>query len=53
MLVGICRIYFNIQYPSDVVSGYVFGGAWLSLNIIQLEIFRISKKIRSDNSLDG
>ncbi|BFH62581.1 bifunctional DedA family/phosphatase PAP2 family protein [Paenibacillus azoreducens] len=44
LLVGISRVYFNIQYPSDVVSGYVFGGAWLSLNIIQLEVFRILKK---------
>jgi membrane protein DedA with SNARE-associated domain/membrane-associated phospholipid phosphatase len=41
LLVGISRIYFNMQYPSDVVAGYVFGGAWLSLNVILLEIFRI------------
>ncbi|MCY9691473.1 VTT domain-containing protein [Paenibacillus alginolyticus] len=39
-LVGISRIYFDIQYPSDVVAGYVFGGVWLSLNILLLEIFR-------------
>lgn len=40
-LVGLSRIYFNIQYPSDVVAGYVFGGVWLSLNVILLEIFRL------------
>jgi membrane protein DedA with SNARE-associated domain len=41
LLVGISRIYFIVQYPSDVVAGYVFGGAWFSLNVILLEIFRI------------
>lgn len=43
VLVGISRIYFNIQYPSDVVAGYVFGGVWLSLNVVLLEIFRLIK----------
>jgi len=41
LLVGISRVFFNVQYPSDVVAGYVFGGAWISLNVILLEIFRI------------
>jgi membrane-associated phospholipid phosphatase len=44
LLVGISRIYFNVQYPSDVVAGYVFGGVWLSLNIVLLEIFRMLQK---------
>lgn len=39
-LVGISRIYFDVQYPSDVVAGYVFGGVWLTLNIVLLEVFR-------------
>ncbi|NOU97266.1 phosphatase PAP2 family protein [Paenibacillus sp. LMG 31456] len=43
-LVGISRIYFDIQYPSDVVAGYVFGGFWLSLNVVLLEIFRLLRK---------
>lgn len=42
-LVGISRIYFDIQYPSDVIAGYVFGGVWLSLNVVLLEIFRLFK----------
>jgi membrane protein DedA with SNARE-associated domain len=40
LLVGVSRIYFNVQFPSDVVAGYVFGGCWLSLNVILLEILR-------------
>jgi membrane protein DedA with SNARE-associated domain len=44
LLVGISRIYYNVQYPSDVAAGYVFGGTWLSLNVILLEIFRKMKK---------
>jgi membrane-associated phospholipid phosphatase len=41
LLVGISRIFFNVEYPSDVAAGYVFGGVWLSLNVILIEIFRI------------
>ncbi|MFD7522034.1 bifunctional DedA family/phosphatase PAP2 family protein [Paenibacillus chitinolyticus] len=38
--VGISRIYFQVQYPSDVLAGYVFGGVWISLNVMLLEILR-------------
>jgi membrane-associated phospholipid phosphatase len=42
-LVGLSQIYFNNHFPSDVVAGYVFGGVWVSLNVILLEIFRFVK----------
>lgn len=45
IFVGLSRVYLGIQYPSDVVAGYVFGGMWLSLNIVLLEIFRQLKKV--------
>ncbi|AKG34455.1 bifunctional DedA family/phosphatase PAP2 family protein [Paenibacillus durus] len=41
LLVGVSRIYFNVQFPSDVAAGYVFGGVWISLNIILLEVLRL------------
>ncbi|MGX9134125.1 VTT domain-containing protein [Rummeliibacillus sp. JY-2-4R] len=44
ILIGLSRIYFMQQHPSDVVAGYAFGGVWLSLNILVLEIFRLSRK---------
>lgn len=47
ILTGISSIYFNRQYPSDVLAGYVFGGAWLSINIVMLEILRILPKLVS------
>ncbi|WP_219837013.1 VTT domain-containing protein [Paenibacillus sp. R14(2021)] len=40
LLVGISRIYFNVQFPSDVAAGYVFGGVWITLNVILLEVLR-------------
>jgi membrane-associated phospholipid phosphatase len=39
-LISLNRIYLDIQYPSDVVAGFVFGGVWLSSNMILLEIYR-------------
>ncbi|KEO83169.1 VTT domain-containing protein [Tumebacillus flagellatus] len=38
--VGVCNILLDAQFPSDVAAGYVFGGVWLSLNILLLEVFR-------------
>lgn len=43
ILIGLSRIYFKQQYPSDVVAGYAFGGVWLSLNVLVLELFRFSR----------
>ncbi len=43
--VGLSGIFFRVQYPSDVAAGYVFGGVWLSLNIVLLEIFRVLPEI--------
>lgn len=40
LLLGISLVYFNLQYPSDVAAGYVFGGAWVSLNVLILEVRR-------------
>ena len=48
LLVGGSCVYFDLQYPSDVAGGYVFGGVWLSLNIILLEIFR-QLRMRREN----
>jgi membrane protein DedA with SNARE-associated domain/membrane-associated phospholipid phosphatase len=41
LFMGISRIYFNIQDPSQIAAGYVFGGVWLGISTLLLEIFRI------------
>lgn len=46
-LIGLSLIYFKTEYPTDVLAGYVLGGAWLSLNIVLLEIYRILPSIKS------
>lgn len=45
-LLGISLIYFNLQYPSDVAAGYVFGGVWVSLNVLMLEVRRKLQRSR-------
>lgn len=42
---GLSPLYYQTQYPSDVYAGYVFGGVWLTLNIVILEVYRIMPKI--------
>ncbi len=44
LFTGLSRILFNLEFPSDVVAGYVFGGVWLSLNVVLLEIYRVLPK---------
>ncbi|HEY5523779.1 MAG TPA: phosphatase PAP2 family protein, partial [Clostridium sp.] len=50
LLVCICAglnpLFFQTEYPSDVYAGYIFGGVWLTINIILLEIYRIMPKIQ-------
>lgn len=45
-LAALSLIYFNLEYPSDVAAGFVFGGVWLSMNIILLEVYRILPEIK-------
>lgn len=33
LLIGISRIYVGVHFPSDVLGGYLLGGAWLFLMI--------------------
>jgi membrane-associated phospholipid phosphatase len=43
---GLTVIFFNLQYPSDAAAGYVFGGVWLTLNIVLMEVYRVLPKIQ-------
>jgi membrane protein DedA with SNARE-associated domain len=42
-VIGLARVYFDLQLPSGVAAGYVFGGVWVSFVIMLLEIFRLIK----------
>lgn len=42
---GFNPIFFQTEYPSDVYAGYIFGGVWLTINIVLLEVYRIIPKI--------
>lgn len=46
ILAGLNPLFFQTEYPSDVYAGYIFGGVWLTINIILLEVYRILPKIQ-------
>lgn len=41
LLIGISNIYFGVLLPSEITAGYTFGGTWLFLNLLLLEILRL------------
>ncbi|BCZ46307.1 hypothetical protein psyc5s11_23740 [Clostridium gelidum] len=43
---GLNPLFYKTEYPSDVYAGYIFGGVWLTLNIILLEVYRIITKVQ-------
>jgi membrane-associated phospholipid phosphatase len=45
IIAGLNPIFFQTEYPSDVYAGYIFGGVWLTINIILLEVYRILPKV--------
>jgi membrane protein DedA with SNARE-associated domain len=47
---GISIIYLGLQYPSDILAGYVFGSFILLINIILLEIYRILPTVRPESN---
>ncbi|MBU3182832.1 VTT domain-containing protein [Clostridium psychrophilum] len=46
IVAGLNPLFFQTEYPSDVYAGYIFGGVWLTINIILLEIYRILPKVQ-------
>ena len=46
-LVGISELFFESMYPSDIVAGYAFGGFWLCLSIILLEIYHMLPTVKN------
>lgn len=45
LFLGIGRIYFASQVPSQIAAGYVFGVVWLGFSILLLELFRVLTSI--------
>lgn len=48
VLLGQGVLFLGPQQPSDVLSGYIFGGIWLSLNIVLMEIYRILPQLKAN-----
>lgn len=50
LLLGISQIWLKAEVPSSTMTGYVFAGVWLSLNIVILDVFRELRRIQHSES---
>jgi membrane protein DedA with SNARE-associated domain len=42
--IGFDLLIYEGQVPSDIVAGFAFGGVWVTLQFVLLEVFRFMKK---------
>jgi membrane protein DedA with SNARE-associated domain/membrane-associated phospholipid phosphatase len=38
-------VFLNQQYPIEVIGGFIFGGVWVSMNILLLEVYRVIRRL--------
>lgn len=48
--IAIGHIFLKVDLPSNIAAGYVFGGVWLGLNILLLEILRLLTSMESQSN---
>jgi membrane protein DedA with SNARE-associated domain len=46
-MISVSSIYLGSENPSDLVAGYIFGGVWVSLIILMIEISRLLNMIKA------
>jgi membrane-associated phospholipid phosphatase len=46
VFIATSRIYLGLQFPSDLVAGYVFGGVWVCFIILLIEGSRLLNIIK-------
>ena len=51
LFLGVARIYFGTQMPSQILGGYVFGGVWLGFSVLLLELFRVLTSLNSPKKI--
>ncbi|EMF47865.1 hypothetical protein B481_0402 [Planococcus halocryophilus Or1] len=46
ILIALNRMFLEVELPSDILAGYVFGGVWLGLTIFTFEFLLLLKNLK-------
>ncbi|KAA0956384.1 phosphatase PAP2 family protein [Planococcus sp. ANT_H30] len=48
VLIAISRMYLEVQLPSNILAGYVFGSVWLGFTVFVFEVLHLLKNLDFD-----
>jgi len=51
MLISISRMYLELELPSDILAGYVFGGVWLGFTILFFESLLLLRNLNTKDDV--
>ncbi|WP_275899696.1 phosphatase PAP2 family protein [Bacillus piscicola] len=47
LLIGVSRVFLGVHYPSDILAGFLAGGAWLTAVLFAASFFNKREKVKN------